>query len=160
MAKPLIVYYSRTGKTRLVAEKLAAILDADIEELVERKSRRGARAWFGGIKDVLLKRPGELTSRHGTEGRSLILLGMPVWASSPPPAVRAYLGAANLASANVAAFCTHDGGGGKRLFATLAEILPRGLVESLEVKKPRPDDPRLDAALRDWAGRVKAIAAS
>jgi flavodoxin len=35
--KSLVVYYSRTGKTRFVAETVAALLGSDIEEIVDLK---------------------------------------------------------------------------------------------------------------------------
>jgi flavodoxin len=45
--KTLVVYYSRTGKTRFVAERVASELKADIEEVVDLKNRSGR---FGFLK--------------------------------------------------------------------------------------------------------------
>jgi len=45
--KTLVVYYSRTGKTKFVAEKIAVELKADVEEVVDLKSRSGR---FGFLK--------------------------------------------------------------------------------------------------------------
>ena len=39
--KILNVYYSRTGNTKTVTEFLANQLDADIEEIVDKKARTG-----------------------------------------------------------------------------------------------------------------------
>jgi flavodoxin len=39
--KTLVVYYSRTGTTRKVAEAIAGILRCDIEEVVDTKKRSG-----------------------------------------------------------------------------------------------------------------------
>ena len=39
--KVLVVYYSRTGNTRFVAEAVAQSLKADIEEIRDRKNRMG-----------------------------------------------------------------------------------------------------------------------
>ncbi|MCD6377573.1 MAG: flavodoxin family protein, partial [Planctomycetes bacterium] len=59
MDKILIVYYSRSGTTRMVAEKLAKLLEADIEEIRERKERAGTLGFFIGIKDSILDKPAE-----------------------------------------------------------------------------------------------------
>ena len=66
-----------------------------------------------------------------------------------------YLKGVDLADAKVAAFCTHDGGGGKGLFKRLAQLVPGGLVETLELKKPRAEDPALELTLEDWVGRLR-----
>ncbi len=54
--KTLVVYYSRTGVTGTVAQALAGQLRADIEELRDRKSRRGPLGWLAAGKDATLKR--------------------------------------------------------------------------------------------------------
>ena len=38
-SKVLVVYYSRTGATRRLAEALAKALQADIEPIIDRKNR-------------------------------------------------------------------------------------------------------------------------
>ncbi len=156
MSDILIVYYSRTGKTRMVAEKLASMLAADIEEIREAKERAGRMGWVVGVKDSLLNKPAEITSEHSVEPRKLVIIGMPVWASAPPPAVRAFLGRYDLAGKTACAFCTHDGGGGKGLFAKTVELVPGGLASTLSLKKPRPDDPVLDEQLRRWSDEILA----
>jgi flavodoxin len=156
MSDILIVYYSRTGKTRMVARKLADLLDADIEEIREAKGRSGLMGWVGGVKDSLMNKPAELISEHSVGARKVVIIGMPVWADRPPPAVRAFLRRYDLAGKKVCAFCTHDGSGGKGLFAKTAKILPGGLAATLALKKPNPDDRALDRQLRQWADEIRA----
>ncbi|MEM3692877.1 MAG: hypothetical protein QXI39_02505 [Candidatus Bathyarchaeia archaeon] len=43
--KTLVVYYSRTGNTRKVAESIAQILGSDIEEVLDERKRTGV--WVG-----------------------------------------------------------------------------------------------------------------
>ena len=156
MSDILIVYYSRTGKTRMVAEKLASLLAADIEEIREAKGRSGRINWFVGVKDSLLGKPAEITSEHSVQPRKLVIIGMPIWAEAPPPAIRAFLTKYDLAGKKVCAFCTSDGSGGKRTFAKTAEFIPDGLTSTLMLKKPRPDDPVLDEQLHQWADEIRA----
>jgi flavodoxin len=42
--KTLVVYHTRTGNTRFVAETIAAELGADIEEMTDLKNRRAQSA--------------------------------------------------------------------------------------------------------------------
>jgi len=146
----VIAYYSRTGVTRKVAEQLAALLDADLEEIREAKDRSGVLGWLGAGKDSTLKREAELTSEHSVEGRKTVVVGMPVWGFKPPPAVRSYLKKVNLAGKKVCAFCTFDGSGGDRTLEAVAELVPGGLAARLPLKKPAAD-PNLGATLKEWA---------
>ena len=109
--------------------------------------------WLGAIRagrDSLLHRSAELTNAPDAAGRDLVLIGMPLWAGGPPPAVDTYVRSADLASAAVAAFCTHGGSGCERAFARLAEMLPSGLAATLSLPKPKLESPELDAQLREW----------
>jgi hypothetical protein len=155
----LVAYYSRTGKTRMLAEELTRLLDADLEEIREKKDRSGMLGFLGGGRDATLKRAAELVSEHSAGPRKAVVLGMPVWAWGPPPAVRAYLAAHPPKAGNLCAFCTHDGGGGKRAFRILAELAGRELAATFEWKKPSAGDPVLLAALKDWAEKIKALGA-
>jgi flavodoxin len=157
MSDIVIVYYSRTGRTRIVAEKLSSLLGADLEEIRESKDRSGVLGFIVAGKDTMTNKPAELTSTHNLEGRRVVVVGMPVWANSPPPAVWAYLDAVDVGGKAVAAFCTHNGGGAAKLLDKLAAALPSGLCETIDFKKPSPDDPGLLARLKDWADRIKGI---
>jgi flavodoxin len=44
--KSLVVYYSRTGNAKFVAETAAKELGADLEEIVDLKKRAGPLGWM------------------------------------------------------------------------------------------------------------------
>jgi flavodoxin len=155
----LVVYYSRTGKTRFLAQQLAGLLGADLEEIQEKKDRSGVLGYMGGGKDAALHRPAELTSSHSRESRKVVIIGMPVWAWGPPPAVRAYLATYSpAAGAKVCAFCTYEGSGGARCLEAVRGLLGRDLTQSFEWKKVKIEDPTLTLAIKEWAGKIKSIA--
>ena len=159
MSDILVAYYSRTGKTRLVAEKLASLLGADLEEITETKDRSGVIGFIAAGKDTVMKKPAELAHAPSPGEHKTVVIGMPVWANQPPPAIRTWLGQTDLAGRTVCAFCTSGGGGGKKTFAVLNELLPQGVAETFHWKKPKAGDPELDRQLAEWAERVKAVAA-
>jgi flavodoxin len=157
VAEIVIAYFSRTGRTRMVAETLAELLGADLEEIRERKARRGLLGAIGAGIAAFRGRAGTLATRHTVEGRSAVVLGTPVWAGRPVPAVRAYVEAVELEGRKVFAFCTYDGGPGKTMEA-LEEMVPGGLAASLGLRKPAKDE-GLDAKLKDFAKTIKAALA-
>jgi flavodoxin len=44
--KSLVVYYSRSGNTRFVAEQISEEIGADIEEIIDIKKRKGLLGLF------------------------------------------------------------------------------------------------------------------
>jgi flavodoxin len=155
MKQIVIAYYSRSGITRKVAEQLAAILDADLEEIREAKDRSGVLGMLGAAWDSALKREAHLTSQHNVEGRKTIVIATPIWGFRPPPAVRSYLKKANLAGKKVCAICTFYAFGGGRVLDAIARMVPGGLAARLPLKRPATH-PNLAATLKEWteqAGR-------
>lgn len=159
MSRILVVYYSRTGKTQWTAEKLAEMLGADIERITEEKDRSGKLGWLGAGKDTMTDKPAKLTSQHSTEGRDVVIVGMPVWAASPPPAVRAYLQQVDLAGKTVCAFCTFEGGGGEKCLDAVARLVPAGLAARALFKKVKPDKPEIVDQITQWVEVIKPLTA-
>ena len=50
--KSLVVYYSRSGNARFVAQTIAAELGSDVEEVVDLKNRGGVLGFLSGGFDV------------------------------------------------------------------------------------------------------------
>lgn len=157
MSDILVVFYSRTGKTRWVGQRMAELLGADIEEILEKKDRAGVMGWLGSGRDAVMKKPSEIVSEHSVQGRKAVLIGMPVWAFEPPPPIRAYVTQVDLAGKKVFGFCTFDGSGGEKTMASLAQLVPGGLADSLCLKKPLPDDPNTEKLIDDWVAKIKPM---
>jgi flavodoxin len=90
--KTLIAYYSYSGHTKPIAEKLAASESADIAEIKDAKRPGKLKAYTAGImasqrgKAWPIQEPGADFAAYDR----LILLA-PVWASNPAPAFNAML---------------------------------------------------------------------
>ncbi len=105
--KALVLYYSRTGTTRKVAEEIASALSADLEELKDHRKRSGP---IGFIKSGFEARAHKTVAleplSHDLSTYDLIVVGTPVWASTMCSPVRTLLLNSALRGHKVAWFCT------------------------------------------------------
>jgi len=109
----LVVYYSNEGNTEAAARKIASELSADLLKLVPEKDipKEGFFRFFtGGMKASLglgakLKKYDLKWSDYNQ-----IILGTPIWASSPCPAVNQFL-KENADTSKITSVFTFSGGG-------------------------------------------------
>lgn len=133
-AKILVVYYSRSGTTRKVAQSLAAALRCDTEEIVEERSRSGVFGYLRSLIEARRRAP----SRIATAGKDpstydVVVLGTPVWAWSVSSPLRAYMMANRLRLPAVAFFCTLGGAGADTAFAQMQDLAGKHPVACLSV---------------------------
>lgn len=103
--KVLVVYYSRTGNTKRVAEDIARALGADMELLVDKKDRSGASGYLIAGKDAARENQADLAPvTKDPAAYDLVVVGTPVWAWNMTPAARAWLAAHKDALKTVAFF--------------------------------------------------------
>ena len=103
--KALVIYYTRTGNTKFIAETIAAKLGADIEEVIDLKNRQGKLSFMPAGRDAMRGKETQIaeTKRTPTD-YDLIIIGQPVWAGSPTPAIRTYVNKNDLSGKKVAIF--------------------------------------------------------
>jgi flavodoxin len=117
--KTLIVYYSRTGITKKVAEYLQRKLNCDIEEIIDTKKRDGVLGYIIGGKDAMQKNLTTIKplTKNITDYEQIII-GTPVWGHKITPAVRTFIAENKSKLKNIAVFCTMGSSG---MEATLNE---------------------------------------
>jgi len=121
--KVLVVYYSRTGATRRLAEALANALQADIEPINDRESRSGIFGYLRSVAESLQKRGAPIEPmKTDPASYDLVVIGTPVWAWSVSSPVRSYLAAYRGRLPDVAFFCTMGGRGSERAFEEMQAI--------------------------------------
>ena len=92
MKKALVVYYSRTGTTQKLASHIASLLNADVEELVDTKKRRGLIWHLIAGKDAAQKRLTKIQPIiHDLSAYDIVYIGTPVWDFTMAAAVRTFL---------------------------------------------------------------------
>ena len=137
--KLLIVYYSWSGRTQLVAETMANHTGADLFELQTVRTYPTAqkeidsevnRELESGLLPSLEAMPGNLNDYE------LVIVGGPVWMYTVATPVMRFLSESDFSGRQVAPFCTHQGGVG-RYFAHFAEQVRNGeTLEGLEMYSP------------------------
>jgi len=157
--KALVVYYSRSGNTKAVAELIAAAIPADLEPLVEiGVNRKGLLGYLGAGRGGVFKKKSTLqTPSKDPVNYDLVFIGTPVWGWNLAPAVRSYMGQTNFGSAPVALFCTMGGSGQDKAFASMrAEAPNANVIGEMAVEAAAITNPvALQQKIEDW---VKGLA--
>jgi flavodoxin len=103
--KSLVVFYSRTGNARFVAQTIAAQICADIEEVIDLKKRSGVIGFLRAGADARRGKETEIAATQKfAEDYDLIIVGTPIWGGRPTPAITTYLRKNNLSGKKVAIF--------------------------------------------------------
>jgi flavodoxin len=154
--KTLVVYYSRSGNTRRVAEMLIRKLGADSEELVDRNVRGGLIGWLKSGRDAVKGKETELAPlKRRPKEYDLILVGTPVWASHPTPAVITFLKSHDLTGKRVALFCTMNARGGEETCSIMKELLSGAeLAGTLAIAMKGQGEDRIEKRITDWASQL------
>jgi flavodoxin len=153
--KTLIVYYTRSGNTRKVAEELKELLSADIEEITEPSGRGGPLGWLRSGKESSdgtipkINAPTKDPSAY-----DIVVVGTPVWASTLSSPVRAYLTQTKGKAHKVAYFCTCGGTDAKKTIIDMSVLIPAP-VASLEVNAKEMSTSEYKEKAKKFADQLK-----
>ncbi len=87
--KTLILYYSRTGNTRLCSETLQKALGADVLEIKDRKNRAGGWGFFTGAVGSLFNVHTTIEPAHpDLSAYRNIIIASPIWTGTLSTAIR------------------------------------------------------------------------
>ncbi len=89
--KTLVIYFTRSGNTKVVAEKLANKIDCDIEEIVDNKKRTGFIGSAGAYLSPINKKTTIKDIRSDLGKYDLVIIGTPVWWYTISPALTEFL---------------------------------------------------------------------
>jgi flavodoxin len=105
--KHLIVYYSRTGTTKRVAQAICLHLQGDCEEVIDTKPRTGIFGYLRAGRDVGAKALTTLQKlQYNPQDYDIVILGSPVWRNSVSTPIRTYISLYKEQFKYVAFFCT------------------------------------------------------
>jgi flavodoxin len=156
----LVVYYSRTGNTRKAAEAIAEKLDADIEEIADKKDRSGAMGYMKAAKDAARENITEIEETKIDPSKyKIVIIGTPIWAWNMAPAVRKYILDNKENFANLAFYTTSKGTKPEKVIKKMEEVSGKkalasfGLFEK-EIKKDKNKEV-FDGKVSGFADDVK-----
>ena len=130
-SKALVLYYSQTGTTKIVAEALQQALGADIEEIIvcdpydpdfNATIARGQKEMSEG------KFPELEPIAANLKDYDVIFLGYPVWFVTYANPIETLLQTVDFSGKTVVPFCTFGSGGLDTSSKALAEKLPKATV--------------------------------
>ena len=131
MKPALVVYFSRTGYTRRVAEQIALAAGADCEPIRERSARTGFLGYWRSAREALRKSAIDIEPASANpRDYALVVLGTPVWAGNIASPVRAYIAAHKPELGRIALFCTQGGSGGDKVLRRMADLCGRSPIAS------------------------------
>lgn len=120
--KTIILYYSRTRKTAIVAKTLAEEVGADLVEIMDVKERLGIFNYLTASVDALRENKTKINPRHvDLANYGLIYIGSPTWAGKPAPAIITLIDQCQLQGKDVILFATMGSRGGRTAIDRMRE---------------------------------------
>ena len=129
--KALVVYYSYTGNTRVLAEQIRQSVNGDIFEIqpatpyssdYDTVVNQGKREVESGYKPPLKRNVDNLSSYE------VIFVGTPIWWYTIAPPVSTFLTESDLAGKTIIPFCTHGGYGAGHSLDDIKKLAPKSQV--------------------------------
>ncbi len=154
--KILVLFHSRTGTTKKVAEKMIAALEAEGEEVFSTVNRAGASGYILAGRDATLKKLTPIKPLvHNLSDYDLVIVGTPVWVWTMSAPIRTLLTAQKDQIKQVAFFATQDGSGALGAFAQMAKILDKTPVATLSLLTREVASDNFATALNGFIAQIK-----
>ena len=154
MNKTLVAFFSASGNTKRVAEKLAAAIDSDLYEIKPAVPYTSADLnWRDrhSRSSVEMNDPSsrpELADYHANiGGYDRIFLGFPIWWYTAPTVVRSFLESYDFTGKTIILFATSGGSGLGKTAKELASSCPGAAIEDGRLLNGNP----AEAALKQCA---------
>lgn len=151
----LVLYYSRSGHTRAVAEAIAAQLDADLEPLIDELDRSGVRGYLrSGIQAFFEQTPSLLPLLLDPAEYELVVVGSPVWNLSVSSPVRAFLETQGRRVREVAFFASYATLGARRALRQMEHASRLSPRATLAVRESELGAGKLGAIVEGFAAQL------
>ena len=154
----LVVYFSRSGNTRVIAGQIQRALNTTIFEIQPAKSypddyeKTVAQAQIE--RDTNFKPPLKSTVPD-FENYTTVFLGFPIWGQTAPPVIRAFLTAHNLTGKTLIPFITHGGYGLGNSVSVIKSHAPQAkLLEGFSLQADQ--EKQTLNRVTNWLGQINS----
>jgi len=132
--KILIVYYSRSGKTRKIAKQMGVRLNADLDEIQDNKNRAGMFGFIASGNEAYLRRVSPINKLDRDPVQyDIVIIGTPIWANNMSTPIRSFFKEYQEKLKNVAFFCTSIGSNPKPVFLTMEKMSTRKPITIMNI---------------------------
>jgi len=147
--KVLLVFYSRTGRTKAVARQIAEITGGEVEEIRDISDRSGLLGYIRSGLDGKTRRHSTIQEpRNDPRRYDLLIVGTPIWAGNISSPMRTYLKRFSSGLPPVAVVCTTGGTQTEMIESDLEMIIGKKPVGSICVREEETGDKRTMVNLR------------
>lgn len=120
--KTSIVYFSRSNKTKMAAEKLSKLMNVKVYEVTDNMNWKGLIGYLRGGFYASTNRKVEITyDAECLDAKQLIVMS-PLWAGGPSPAIRTFI--RDNSDKNINLVLTNDGSDVNKAFAKVKILFP------------------------------------
>lgn len=131
--KILIAYYSHSGNTKAVAEKIKSVTGGDIVEIIPEKpypSGYNELVELAKVEKTNNVMPAIKPIGKNVAEYDVVFVGTPVWWYTMASPVKTFIAENNFDGKVIAPFCTHGGGGESATFTDMQKLAPKATVKS------------------------------
>jgi flavodoxin len=124
--KSLVVYYSLTGKTKLVSQVIAEALNATLVEIEERRPIPMPFVYLSGGFAAFMNRGSKINPVDvDLKQYERIFIGSPIWAYRPAPAINSFIYKTNFEGRSIIPFFTMGGDNSEKALANITAKIER-----------------------------------
>ena len=152
MSRKLVAYFSASGRTAQVAERLAQDLGADLYEIKpEVKYTKADLNWLSRKSRSTVEmhdrsfRPAIVTGDTDVSGYDTVYLGFPIWWYVAPTVINTFLEAYNFAGKKIILFATSGSSGFGNTRVELLPSAPGAEITETKVVSGRITDAKIGA---------------
>lgn len=128
----LIAFYSHSGNTKSVAEKIKEITGGDLFEI--KTNHEYPKNYTDIINQAKHEKEQdfkpELTEKIDISGYDIIFVGSPVWWYTFASPLRTFLSENDFSGKTIMPFCTHGGGGASNTYPDIKKLCPDADVKA------------------------------
>ncbi len=151
--KSLVVYYSLTGKTRLVSQVIAEALNATLLEIEERRPIPMPFVYLSGSFAAFMNRGSKINPVDvDLKQYERIFIGSPIWASRPAPAINSFIYKTNFEGRSIIPFFTMGGNNAEKALENITAKIEKSqgkVVGSFAITSYRVPDEEIIARAKE-----------